>query len=57
MRRERLVFDDLQRKLEAQLNVQQAEEVTLIATMNTFFEAGCKVRWDICVPTPVLARM
>lgn len=44
LRRERLVFDDLHRKLEAQLTVQQAEEVSLIETMNSFFEQGCKVK-------------
>lgn len=44
LRRERLVFDDLHRKLEAQLAVQQAEEVSLIETMNASFEQGCKVR-------------
>ena len=43
LRRERLVFDDFHRKLEAQLAEQQREEVALIETIHQFHQQRCKV--------------
>ena len=42
LRRERLVFDDFQRKVEAQLEEQQREEVALIETIHQFHQQRCK---------------
>ena len=49
LRRERLVFDDFNSKLEAQLAELQAEEITLVETIHQFHEQRCKAWSASCL--------